>query len=123
MCVGGRFSFSNQNFVLRTQVQEEAARQHGVGGFGKVTPTGGPMPPPVIQRSMGGHMGPMGQQQQQGMPVGMGGPGPSGNLLPMEQWGPRYPNNGPNQQVMRQPNPGQMMQGQQMPQQQVNVGF
>lgn len=73
------------------------------------------MPPPVMQRGMPnmGAMGPMqpGPSPQQGMNV-MGGPGGSNSLLQLEQWGqPRYPNNGPNQQVLR-PNQNQLMQQQ-----------
>lgn len=91
-------------------MQEEAARQqvpHG-GGFGKIAPTGVPMPPPAMQRTMAGHMGSMpNPQQQPGVPMG---PGSSGNLLPMGEWGTRYPNN-VNQPGLR-PNQNQMMQPQ-----------
>lgn len=110
---------------LRLQVQEEAARQqvpHG-GGFGK----GGAMAPPVMQRH---HMGGLPNQPNPGMvgnvgnvPVGTVGPmGPGGNnvmgnnLLPMDQWGNRYPNNNVNQ-GMRQPNQNQVMQPNAMQQQ------
>jgi E1A/CREB-binding protein len=130
------------------QVQEEAARQQVPphGGFGKVTPTGAQMPPPVLQRNMvPGHMGVVGgpgvmqqQQQQQpqnqqvGVPMqggvgGIGGPGVipgPGNLMSMDQWGNgnRYPNG--NNPGIRPANVQQMMQQQQQnPMQQVNLTF
>jgi E1A/CREB-binding protein len=59
-------------------------------------------------------------QQQPPMAV-MGGPNPGGSLLPIEQWGPRYPNNGPNPQVLRPPNPNQLLTQQQMPPQQSQI--
>lgn len=61
------------------------------------------MPPPGLQRAMA-----------QPSPSSSGG-----NLLPMEQWGHRYPNNTGNQIGLRPPNPNQILQGKpQMPQQQ-----
>lgn len=96
------------------KVQEEAARQQvpNAGGFGKVTPTvpGNQMPPPVMQRTMAGHLsGPPPQQQttQGGVAIG---PGASGNLLSMDQWGSRYPNQAQQQPGLRPPNQNQMMQ-------------
>lgn len=128
------------------QVQEEAARQQVPlhGGFGKVTPTGVQMPPPVMQRNMGvvpGHMGgvvgPGGvgvmqqqQQNQQGvvgppMQGGAGGGMPgAGNLMSMDQWGNgnRYQNG--NNPGIRPGNVQQMMpQQQQNPMQQVSRQF
>lgn len=93
-----------------------------VTGFGKVTPTGGgKMPPPVIQRPIGGHMVPPNQNQQQQQPnvANMGNTGVTGNLMSMEQWGNRFPSTSGNQsggQVIRTNNPMQMMQSNQMPQ-------
>lgn len=107
---------------MKLQVQEEAARQqvpHG-GSFGKVAPTGVQMPPPVMQRiqHIGGIANPQQQpQQQQQQNLPMTGPGTSSNLLPMNEWGHRYPNNA-NQPGLRPPNPNQMMQQNPMQQQQ-----
>lgn len=82
------------------------------------------MPPPVMQRAIGSHMGGMQNPQQAPGGVSMGVPGTSGNLLPMGEWGPRYPNN-VNQPGLRPPNQNQMMQQQQQnpmqQQQQVNI--
>ncbi|XP_074038438.1 CREB binding protein nejire isoform X4 [Leptinotarsa decemlineata] len=82
------------------QVQEEAARQQAPHvGYGKVTPNqvpGQSMPPPQI-RNMG-HLG----------------AGQGGNLLPMEQWQPRYAGGGVapgiRQSVPQVLQPGQMGQ-------------
>lgn len=106
-------------------MQEEAARQqvpHG-GSFGKVAPTGVQMPPPGMQRMqhIGGLPNPQ-QQQQQQQNLPMSGPGTSSNLLPMNEWGHRYPNNA-NQPGLRPPNPNQMMQQNPMQQQQQQVSF
>ena len=78
-----------------------------------------------MQRPMGGvHMGGMPNQQQPPVGVPMGGPGTSGNLMSMDNWGPRYPNNA-NQPVLRPPNQNQIMQQNPMQQQpqQVSVYF
>lgn len=90
------------------------------------------MAPPVMPRH---HMGGLPNQPNPGMvgnvgnvPGGVGNVGPMGpggnnvmgnNLLPMDQWGNRYPNNNANQ-GMRQPNQNQVMQTNAM-QQQVNL--
>lgn len=94
-----------------------------VTGFGKVSPaTGGKMPPPVIQRPMGGLMvtGNQSQQIQQPSVANMGNTNVSGNLMSMEQWGNRFPSTSVGQgggQILRPNNPMQMMQPNQMPQQ------
>lgn len=70
------------------------------------------MAPPVMQR----HLGVVpNQQQQAGVP--MPGPGTSGNLLSMEQWGNRYPNNATAPPGLRPPVQNQMMQQNTMQQQ------
>lgn len=94
-------------------MQEEAARQQvpHAGGFGKVAPTP-QMAPPVMQR----HLGVVPNQPQQGVGMPMGGPVSGSNLLPMDQWGNRYPNN-TNQPNLRPPNQNQVMQQNPMQQQ------
>lgn len=79
------------------------------------------MPPPgIMQRNMGSHIGvPNQQQQQQQLPM-VAGPGPSGHLLPMGEWGTRYPS----QQNARPSNQSSMMQTPiSMQQQQQQVSF
>lgn len=71
---------------------------HG-GGYGKVMPTGPQMAPPIRM---------VHNQNQPGnvvMPIVNQNPG--GNLLSMDQWGNRYPNN---QQSLRPPNQTMMTQ-------------
>lgn len=56
------------------------------------------------------------QQQNQQSPMNVGNAGPSGNMMQMNDWGTRFPNN--SSQGLRPPNPAQMMQQNQMQQQQ-----
>lgn len=77
-------------------------------GFGKVTPTGsGQMLPPTMQRPMGQHVG--GKQNPQAQPnTNVNVPN---NLLPMDQWGNRFPTtSNQGNQILRPNNPG-MVQG------------
>lgn len=82
---------------------------HG-GGYGKVIPTGPPMAPPIRMVHN--------QNQPANVVMPMGNQNPGGNLLSMDQWGNRYPNN---QQNLRPPN--QTMMPQNPMQQQVSDDF